>query len=282
MRSHTLSQARTLQYAWQQTAKHHFLGGCTNHTCHATHQKSPFCGWIHTTHQKSPFSGWIHTTHQNSHHFLGGYIPHIKIVAITSWVDARVIEPGREMVEGFKEEKSFCFVVKFWLIFGYPHFYVASACTEFFCVAGHFAERRKCLYLCVIHQNLIIYSVVSVSVCQPPKSDNLQCGICICVSSVKIWWFTGWLAVISAWGVVYRAKRMGQSTEPWSTPYISMPSLQRKHNQMCAHWRGRLCQSSQQPLGLSHRDPQPQVTKYTYLRCCWLYWVFWKRLNIHT
>ena len=68
-----LPQARTLQYAWQQTAKHHFLGGCINHTSHATHQKSPF-------------HGWIHTTHQNSHNFLGGYIPHIKTFTIF-WVD---------------------------------------------------------------------------------------------------------------------------------------------------------------------------------------------------
>ena len=145
----------------------------------------------------------------------------------------------------------------------------------------------------------MIYSGICSCVCHPPKSDNLQCGICSCVIrqnwwftvvsvavcvisqnlmlysgicscvlSVKIWWFTEWLAVISARGVVYRAKRMGQSTEPWSTPYISMPSLQRKHNQIYTHWRGCLCQSSQYPQGLPHRDPWWQVTKYTYIRCC--------------
>ena len=56
--------------------------------------------------------------------------------------DARVIERGREMVEGFKEEKSFCFVAKFWLIFGHPHWVTATEC---FGVAGHFAERSKFL-----------------------------------------------------------------------------------------------------------------------------------------
>ena len=42
-----------------------------------------------------------------------------------------------------------------------------------------------------------------------------------CVSSAKSWWFTEWLAMISERGVVYRTKRMGPSTEPWGTPYMS-------------------------------------------------------------
>ena len=42
-----------------------------------------------------------------------------------------------------------------------------------------------------------------------------------CVSSAKSWWLTEWLAIISERGVVYRTKRMGPSTEPWGTPYMS-------------------------------------------------------------
>ena len=42
-----------------------------------------------------------------------------------------------------------------------------------------------------------------------------------CVSSAKCWWFTEWLAMISERGVVYRTKRMGPSTEPWGTLYMS-------------------------------------------------------------
>ena len=42
-----------------------------------------------------------------------------------------------------------------------------------------------------------------------------------CVSSTKSRWFTEWLAMIPERGVVYRTKRMGPSTEPWGTPYMS-------------------------------------------------------------
>ena len=42
-----------------------------------------------------------------------------------------------------------------------------------------------------------------------------------CVSSAKSWWFAEWLAMISERGVVYRTKRMGPSTEPWGTPFMS-------------------------------------------------------------
>ena len=42
-----------------------------------------------------------------------------------------------------------------------------------------------------------------------------------CVSFAKSWWFTEWLAMILERGVVYRTKRMGPSTEPWGTPYMS-------------------------------------------------------------
>ena len=42
-----------------------------------------------------------------------------------------------------------------------------------------------------------------------------------CVPSAKSWWFTEWLTIISERGVVYRTKRMGPSTEPWGTPYMS-------------------------------------------------------------
>ena len=57
--------------------------------------------------------------------------------------EPRVIESGREMVEGFKEDEKgkrrACFVnVQFELIFCHPYFYVVCACIEFFGEVGHF------------------------------------------------------------------------------------------------------------------------------------------------
>ena len=40
-------------------------------------------------------------------------------------------------------------------------------------------------------------------------------------ASAKSWGFTEWFAMISERGVVYRTKKMGPSTEPWGTPYMS-------------------------------------------------------------
>ena len=46
---------------------------------------------------------------------------------------------------------------------------------------------------------------ISGAVCHLRKADGL----------------TDWLAMISERGVVHRTKRMGPSTEPWGTPYMS-------------------------------------------------------------
>ena len=121
--------------------------------------------------------------------------------------EPRVIESGRETVEGFKEDERGkrgspppppppCLikkrggngVVQFELVFRHSC-YVVCACTEFFGEVGHFTERSGFL--------------------EP------------CVSFAKSWWFTEWLAMILERGVVYRTKRMGPSTEPWGTPYMS-------------------------------------------------------------
>ena len=75
--------------------------------------------------------------------------------------EPRVIEWGRETVEGFKgdkkgKENNFCFVVvQFELIFRHPRFYVVCACTEFFGEVGHFTERSGFLELCVICKKLM-------------------------------------------------------------------------------------------------------------------------------
>ena len=105
--------------------------------------------------------------------------------------EPRVIESVREGNGGrFQErrkgkENSLCFVVvQFELISGHPWFCRLGACIEFFGEVGHFTERSGFLELCVI-------------------------------------WFTEQLAMISERGVIYRTKRMGSSTEPWGTPYMS-------------------------------------------------------------
>ena len=60
--------------------------------------------------------------------------------------EPRVIESGRETVEGFKEDKkgkrrAVFVVVQFELIFRHPCFYVVCACIEFFGEVVHFTER---------------------------------------------------------------------------------------------------------------------------------------------
>ena len=106
--------------------------------------------------------------------------------------EPRLNESGRGMVDGFKEDKkgtSFCFVVvQFELIFHLPCFYVVCACMS------------SLVRLVTLLRGADFWS---------------------CVSSAKSWWFTEWLAMISERGVVYRMKRMGTSTEPWGTPYMS-------------------------------------------------------------
>ena len=102
----------------------------------------------------------------------------------------RVREGNGRRFQGRRKgkEKSFCFVVtEYELILGHSYFYVVCTCIEFFGEVGHFTERSGFLEL----------------------------------TSAKSWWFTEWLAVMSERGVVYRTKRMGPSTEPWGTPYMS-------------------------------------------------------------
>ena len=107
--------------------------------------------------------------------------------AKSNWV--REGNDGRFQGRRKGKEKSFWFVViKFKLIFGHPCFYVVCACIEFF---GGLVTSLRGVYF---------WS---------------------CVSSAKSWWFTEWLAMISERGVMYMMKRMGPSTEPWGTQYLS-------------------------------------------------------------
>ena len=83
--------------------------------------------------------------------------------------EPRVIESGRETVEGFKEDKkgkrrAVFVVVQFELIFRHPCFYVVCACIEFFGEVGHFTERSGFLELCVICKKLMVYRVVSYDI----------------------------------------------------------------------------------------------------------------------
>ena len=110
--------------------------------------------------------------------------------------EPRVIESGRERVEGFKEDEKregeellFC-RRSVWADFPSSLFFsVVWACIEFFGEVGHFTERSGFLELCVICKKLMVYRVV--------------------------------IAMIWERGVVYRTKRMGPSTEPWGTPCMS-------------------------------------------------------------
>ena len=125
--------------------------------------------------------------------------------------EPRLNESGRGTVDGFKEDKkgtSFCFVVvQFELIFHLPCFYVVCACIEFFGEVGHFTERSGFLEL----------------------------------SSAKSWWFTEWLAMISERGVVYRMKRMGPSTAPWGTPYMSCDG---DEDELWSDWSGGMSETT--------------------------------------
>ena len=83
--------------------------------------------------------------------------------------EPRVIESGRETVEGFKEDKkgkrrAVFVVVQFELIFRHPCFYVVCACIEFFGEVGHFTERSWFLELCVICEKPVVYRVVSYDI----------------------------------------------------------------------------------------------------------------------
>ena len=109
----------------------------------------------------------------------------------------RVIESKREMAAGFEEEKK---------------------------------EKRRAFVLSSL--NLRWFSVIhDLMSSVHAQSSLVRLSVSLrgadfwsCVSSVKSWWFTEWLAMMSERGVVYRTKRMGPSTEPWGTSYLSCDS----------------------------------------------------------
>ena len=108
--------------------------------------------------------------------------------------EPRVIESGRETVEGFKEDEK-----------GKRR---ASVLSSF-----------SLSWFSVIH--VFMSSVHALSFLVRLVTSLRGADFWSCVSSAKSWWFTEWLAMISERGVVYRTKRMGPSTEPWGTPYMS-------------------------------------------------------------
>ena len=85
--------------------------------------------------------------------------------------EPRIIESRRKQWKVSRKLKRervfFCVVffvvviIVFVLIFGHPCFYVICASIEFFCEAGHFTKRSGFLELCIIHEKLMIYRVVS-------------------------------------------------------------------------------------------------------------------------
>ena len=108
--------------------------------------------------------------------------------------EPRVIESGREMVVGLKEDE-------------------------------HGKRRASVLSLL----SLSWFSVIHVFMSSVHASSSLArlvtslrgADFWSCVLSTKSWSFTEWLAMISERGVVYKTKRMGPSTEHWGTPYMS-------------------------------------------------------------
>ena len=108
--------------------------------------------------------------------------------------EPRVIESGRGPVEGFKEDEK-----------GKRR---ASVLSSF-----------SLSWFSVIH--VFMLSVHALSSLVRLVTSLRGADFWSCVSSAKSWWFTEWLEMISERGVVYRTKRMGPSTEPWGTPYMS-------------------------------------------------------------
>ena len=108
--------------------------------------------------------------------------------------EPRVIESERETVEGFKEDEK-----------GKRR---ASVLPSF-----------SLSWFSVIH--VFMSSVHALSSLVRLVTSLRGADFWSCASSAKSWWFTDWLAMISERGVVHRTKRMGPSTEPWGTPYMS-------------------------------------------------------------
>ena len=105
--------------------------------------------------------------------------------------EPRVIESGRETVEGFKEEEK-----------------RRASVLSSFSLSRFFVIH---VFMSSVHALCSLVSLVT---------SLSGADFWSCVSSAKTWWFTEWLAMISERGVVYRTKRMGPSTEPWGTPYM--------------------------------------------------------------
>ena len=110
--------------------------------------------------------------------------------------EPRVIEWGRETVEGFKEDEK-----------GKRRASVLSFCLSWFSVIHVFLSSVQCMHW----PSSLVKLVTSLK-----GADFWSC-----VSSAKSWWFTEWLAMIPERRVVYRTKGMGPSTEPWGTSYTS-------------------------------------------------------------
>ena len=108
--------------------------------------------------------------------------------------EPRVIESGRGMVEGFKEDEK-----------GKRR---ASVLLSF-----------SLSWFSVIH--VFMSSVHALSSLVRLVTSLRGADFWSCVSSAKSGWFTEWLAMISERGIVYRTNRMGPSTEPWGTLYMS-------------------------------------------------------------
>ena len=107
--------------------------------------------------------------------------------------EPRVIESGRGMVEGFKEDEK-----------GKGR---ASVLSLF-----------SLSWFSIIH---VFMSVHALSSLVRLVTSLRGADFWSCVSSAKSWWLTEWLAMILERGVVYRTKRMGPSTEPRGTLYMS-------------------------------------------------------------
>ena len=107
--------------------------------------------------------------------------------------EPRVIESGRETMEGFKEGEK-----------GKRRVSILSSSSSRFSVSHVFMSSIHAL-------SSLVRLVTSL------RAADLWS----CVSSAKSWWFTERLAMISERGVVYRTKRTDPSNEPWGTPYMS-------------------------------------------------------------
>ena len=82
-----------------------------------------------------------------------------------------------------------------------------------FCRRSIWADFQSSMFLCRLCMHWVLWWGLFTSL---RGADFWSC-----VSSAKSWWFTEWLAMISERGVVYRTKRMGPTTEPLVTQYMS-------------------------------------------------------------